>query len=155
MRRQALWIGLAFVPLAALAWASQGPTDDVKGLDATFNAWLDAFNKHDAKALVALYAVDADVVLPSGTRLKGRAAIAKAMGDYFKTNPNVKTKNSVISRRFLTPDIAVEDGEWEDSGLTEVGLPAKGLYATVLAKQQGKWLLVCDRPMIPHAQKKP
>jgi len=155
MRRHALWIGFALLSLGALTWASQGPADDVKGLDSTFNAWLDAFNKHDAKGLAALYAEDADVVLPSGTRLKGRAAVEKGTAEYFKNNPNVKTKNSVISRRFLKPDVAVEDGQWEDSGLTEVGLPTKGLYATLLAKLQGRWLLVCDRPMVPHAQKKP
>jgi uncharacterized protein (TIGR02246 family) len=130
--------------VGAVAWASQGNPDDVKALDANVEAWVAAFNAHDAKALAATYAEDADSLLSTGERLKGRAAIEKSWAEFFAKNPKVKTKPTVISRRFLKPDVVV-DGEWEEWGHTQEGLPTKGLYTAVLVKQRGTWLALCER----------
>ena len=71
------------------------------------------------------------------------------MAEFFAANPEVKLKLTVISRRFIKPDVLVEDGRWEESGHTQKGLPTEGLYTTVLVKQDGKWLSVCDRTIVP------
>jgi uncharacterized protein (TIGR02246 family) len=154
MRRREVLTGLAVLSVGALVWANQGTSDDVKGLDKNLAAWVAAYNAHDAKAVAATYAVDADMMGTSGELIKGRANIEKELAGFFAKNPNVKTKLSVVSRRFIKPDVAVEDGEWEESGHTEAGLPTKGLYTTVLVKQQGEWLSLCDRAIVP-VRKKP
>ena len=138
----------------AVAWAGQGAADDQKALDELVRAWDAAFNAHDARALAAHYTEDADQVLPTGDWVKGRAAIKKGHAENFAKNPDVKTKTSVLSRRFLTPDVVVEDGQWEDTGLTEKGLPTKGLYSAVLVKQGGNWLIVCERVSAPSTKAK-
>lgn len=52
-----------------------------------------------------------------------------------------------------SPDVVIEDGEWEDSGV-EPGAPTNGLYTSVLVKQKDKWVIVCDRSMVPFGKKK-
>jgi uncharacterized protein (TIGR02246 family) len=153
MRRRAVLAGLAVLSAGALAWADQGTADDAKGLDANLAAWVAAFNAHDAKGVAATYAEDADMVVASGERMKGQASIEKGNAEFFAKNPKVQVRLSVLSRRFLKPDVVVEDGAWEESGHTEAGLPTRGLYTTVLVKQQGKWLAVCDRGMVPVSKK--
>jgi hypothetical protein len=81
-------------------------------------------------------------------RLKGREAIEKDLAEFLAKNPNVRLKQVVRSRRFLKPDVAVIDGEWEERGHSEEGRPTKGLFTTVLVEQRGKWWFVCDRAYV-------
>lgn len=150
MRRPiATLAGMAALAAGALAWAGQETSDDAKALDRALEAWTAAHNAHDPKALAALYTEDADGMFPDGRRVKGRAEIETAWAEVFGKNPKVKTSQSVISRRYLKPDVVVEDGRWEDSGHTEEGLPTRGVYIAVLVKQGGNWLLACDRGIVP------
>jgi len=57
-----------------------------------------------------------------------------------------------VSRKFLTPDIVIEDGKWEETGHKEVGLPKKGFYTAILVKRNGKWLVVHDRGYVPASR---
>lgn len=53
--------------------------------------WTDAFNKHDARAVAALYAQDCvayDPFFPEP--LKGRAAIEKDAADFFRAFPDLR-----------------------------------------------------------------
>jgi steroid delta-isomerase-like uncharacterized protein len=57
------------------------------------NKWVDAFNKKDLKALMALYAencVNAQPHLP--VPLKGKAATAEDLGGFFKAFPDMEMK---------------------------------------------------------------
>lgn len=150
MRRHAVLLtGVAVLFAGAGAWAGQETADETKVLDQVLAAYGAAFNAHDAKALAALYAEDADVVLPTGVRVKGREDVEQGLADYFAANPQVEVRNTVISRRFIKPDVVMEDGEWQESGHTQKGQATKGLYTVVLVKQRGKWLIICERAMVP------
>jgi uncharacterized protein (TIGR02246 family) len=139
MRRHvAVIAGVAVLFGAAALGAGQGTPDDEKALDAYLAAWDAAFNAHDAKAVAALYTEDAETVLPDGRRLKGRAGIEKDLAESFAKNPNVQTKNTLISRRFLKPDVVLEDGRWEDTGHADTDELTRGLFTTILVKQRGK-----------------
>lgn len=150
MRRHAVLLtGVAVMFAGALVWAGQGTADDAKDLDESLEAYVAGFNAHDAKAVAALYTEDADVVLPTGGRQKGRAAIEKGLAEDFAANPGLKITLSVASRRFIKPDVVMEDGTWKESGLTRQGLATQGLYAAVLVKQRETWLILCERGMVP------
>ena len=73
-------------------------------------AFVDAFEKGDAKAVAAFWAEDGDYVDLTGRHLQGRSAIEKAFKDFFMENKGLKLRIDVNSVRFLTPDMAIEDG---------------------------------------------
>ncbi len=73
----------------------------------------DGWNNHDGKAFAAPFATDADYVVVNGMTVKGREAIENGHANIFKTiykdSHNVSTVKSI---RFLRPDVAVADIEW-------------------------------------------
>jgi uncharacterized protein (TIGR02246 family) len=104
---------------------------------------VDAWNAHDAKAIVAEYTEETEGWEGA---VKGRAAIeqylTKAFEGPFK---NVQTKLiDEIGIVFVTPEVAIFKGRYENSEmLDEEGnaLPdAKLLYAQVYVKKNGRWL---------------
>ena len=143
MKRQALKIaGAAVLFAGVLACAAQGTLDDKKTLDEALEVWVTTFNSHDATAVALQYTDDADLMVATGERYKGRAAIEKGFAESFSKNPDVRVKLFEVSRMFLTPDIVIEDGKWEETGHKEFGMPTNGLYTAVLVKQTGNWLVV-------------
>jgi uncharacterized protein (TIGR02246 family) len=149
MRKATTVIGvLALVLIVAQTVAGQETSGEIKALDQSLEAWVTAFNKHDAKLLAAQYAKDADLVNPVGERWAGREEIEKGFAAFFRDNPNVRIKITVTSRRFVRPDVVLEDGTWEEQGHTEKGLPPKGVYTALLVKEQGKWISMCDRSFV-------
>ena len=108
--------------------------------------WVRAYNAHDAKALAAIYAKDADLS-DKMKLLKGREAIQRLWQERFDKNPNVKTKQTSLEVRFLSPTLALETGYWEDAN-REDGDNAKlknGMWTCVNQKIGGKWFIISDR----------
>ena len=150
MRRPMVIPTTVAVPTAAArAGAVPGTADDEEALDAHLVARDAAFDRHDARAVAALDAEDAECVLPDGRRLQGRAAIEEDLAGGFAANPDIRTTNRVTSRRSLKPDVVIEDGEWEDAGHAVEGDPTGGLFTTVPVKRGGSWRSVGDRVMVP------
>ena len=150
MKRQVLMVtGAAVLFAGVFACATQGALEEKKTLDEALEVWATTFDSHNAKALALEYAEDADLMLATGERYKGRAAIENGFVEFFSKNPDVRVKFSDVSRKFLTPDIVIEDGKWEETGHKEVGLPKKGFYTAILVKRNGKWLVVHDRGYVP------
>jgi uncharacterized protein (TIGR02246 family) len=117
----------------------------IEALVAKFN---DAWNRHDAHALAALFAEDADFTNVRGDHADGRKAIEDMhaplfAGFVFKDSHLTGELRSV---RFLKPDIAVADVDWEMTGAGGPGgvvrPPRKGLLDCVLAGASGNWLIV-------------
>jgi uncharacterized protein (TIGR02246 family) len=152
--------GLAVVVVILLAAAQGSVADDQvdpadeKALQGLNEAFVAAFNRGDTKAMAASYAPDADFLSAEGARVKGRAELEKYFAKGFAENKGLKLKHTHSSIRFLTPDVAIDDGTWEITGRPE-GKAAKGLYTTVLMKRDGKWLIVYDRPMVPFQPPRP
>src|SRR5262249_5640458 len=73
-------------------------------------AFVEALHKGDAKALAALWTPDGDYTSQKGRELKGRDAIEKAFSTFFAENKGLKLRIDILGLRFVTPDVAVEDG---------------------------------------------
>ena len=67
----------------------------------------------------------------------------------FAANAGNQAKITLNSRRFVTPNVAIDDGTWEVVGDLPKGAPKKGRYTTVLRKRGGKWLIDCSRSFVP------
>jgi uncharacterized protein (TIGR02246 family) len=113
-------------------------------------AFIETFHKGDADALAAFWTADGDYTTRKGITIKGRDAITKAFKEFFVENQGLKLRINSESLRFLTPDVAVEDGTTEV--LAPDGTPPSAArYTIVHVKKDGDWLLgsVRDAPYVP------
>jgi uncharacterized protein (TIGR02246 family) len=120
-----------------------------------------SWNKHDYKAMAAIFADDADLINPLGRVAKGKAEIEKLYQDEqtgaFKSSRfTSKCKDGV---RIVKPDVAVvtcsfevTDGRLPDGKAMP---PLDGTYTATMIKAKGKWQVVAGRPMIPFAPPSP
>jgi uncharacterized protein (TIGR02246 family) len=113
-------------------------------------AFVDAFQKGDAQALANFWTTDGDYIDLNGRVLTGRKPIAEDFTRLFAENKGLALRIEVASRRFPTPDTAIEDGV--TSVLAPDGsLPSRARYTNVLVKKDGQWLLasVRESPYVP------
>jgi uncharacterized protein (TIGR02246 family) len=103
-------------------------------------AFVEAFHKGDAKALAALLTVDCDHIDQSGQHLKGRDAIEKEFATFFAENRGLKVGIESNSLRFLTPEVAIEDGTTE-AFAPNGGPPSQSRFTNIHVKRDGQWLL--------------
>ena len=144
-------LAIASVHLSSLpANAADQETGDKEAIFNNARAFVNAFEKGDAKAVAASWAEDGDYVDLNGRRLQGRPAIEDAFNAFFAANKGLKLRIDVNSVRFVAPDIAIEDG------LTFVippdgAPPDQARYTNVHVKKDGQWLLqsVREAPNAP------
>jgi uncharacterized protein (TIGR02246 family) len=108
---------------------------------------VEAFHKGDARAIAAFWAPDGDYTDMTGKHLKGRAAIQKAFEGLFAENKGAKLRIDSEALRFVSPDIAIEDGVTEVFPADD-SPPSRARYTIVHVKKDGKWYLgsVRDAP---------
>jgi uncharacterized protein (TIGR02246 family) len=121
-----------------------GAPADEKAIRESAQAFTDAFDRGDAKAVADLWSADGDYIDENGQRVRGRDAIARAYEEFFAANPGVKIKVEIDNIRLLGTDTAIEDGR---SALDPAppGPPATNRYTAVHVKRKGKWLLASVR----------
>jgi uncharacterized protein (TIGR02246 family) len=103
-------------------------------------AFVDAFQKGDAKALAGFWTMDGDYVDASGRVLKGREAIEKDFTTLFSENKGLTLRIEVASLKFPLPQMAVEDGT--TAVLSSDGkAPSRTRYTNLLVEKDGQWLL--------------
>ena len=101
---------------------------------------MKAFNKHDAKALADAWSPDAVYLnRTTGDEVTGRAAIAEEFTAVFKDQPEVKLELNVQSIRFVSPNVAVEEGIAKT--LAPKAEPEEEEYSAVYVRREGQWLL--------------
>lgn len=149
MRKWSLLVfisGLA-AALAVVPWVGKMPAraeerkaegEAAPGKSKRAQAFLEAFNKGDAKAVAEFWTPEGDYVDEVGHRYKGRTAIEKLYEKVFAARKGAKLSIIVTSARHVTPDVAIEDG------ITEVtepdgGPPTAAAFSAVLVKKDGEW----------------
>ncbi len=115
-----------------------------KGIRATADEFVKAFNAGDAKTIGAQWADEAEYVDDSGNEFHGRKEIEAEYARLFKEHPGATVSLTIESIRFLGPDIAVE------KGIAKVALPKEehgtaARYNVTHARRNGKWLMVVGR----------
>jgi uncharacterized protein (TIGR02246 family) len=141
----------AVVFFAASAGASAQPTSNVPAPSADEEqirkgvvAFVEQYNAHKADAIAALFAPDARMTFRDGTEVNGRDEIKQSFDDAFTSSPKGAISVVVESIRFLTPDVAVEEGFTSlfPDGET---LTSRGRYTVVHLKKNGRWLMQSAR----------
>jgi uncharacterized protein (TIGR02246 family) len=117
--------------------ARQGD-DDEKAIRATAEAFTQAFNRGDAKAVAALWTPDGEYVDEDGSRYQGREAIQAEYAALFKDHPKARIRVDIASIRLVGPSMAIEEGT---TRLNEppVGDLSTAHYTVIHTKQDGRW----------------
>ncbi len=104
------------------------------------DAYVEAYNKHDAKALATLWSLEAVYVDPeTGDEAVGREEIEKEFAETFEGLKDAKLEIDVQSIKFLSPNVAVESGTARTVRPKEE--PDVSTYSALFVKHDGKWLL--------------
>ena len=129
---------------APLAKAANTISADELAIRKAVAAFVEQYNAHNSEALAALFAPDARMIFRDGTEVNGREQIKQAFDQAFADSPKGAVSVVVESLRFLTPDVAVEEGF---TSLFPDGdtLVAKSRYTVVHLKKDGKWLMQSAR----------
>jgi uncharacterized protein (TIGR02246 family) len=142
------WVMLLMVPVVCLAAAAapawgqgaKGNPEEEKALLKNAENFVNAFHKGDAKALAAFWTEDGDYTDLTGRVLKGRAEIEKTFNTLFAENKGLKVRIDIESIKFVTPEVAVEDGM--TSVMPADGQPpSRARYTIVHVKRDSKWYL--------------
>src|SRR5437868_4885535 len=114
--------------------------EDEAAIRKTDDAYVEAYNKQDAKALAALWSPEAVYVDPeTGDESVGREEIEKEFAQTFKGLQDAKLAVDVKSIKFLSPNVAVESGTARILRPKED--PDESTYSALFVKRDGKWLL--------------
>jgi len=145
------------IAVTALLLLAPGPSlgqtgnkEEEKALLERAEAFVAAFHKGDAKALAGFWTPDGTYRDQTGREVKGRAAIAKAFEALFADNTGLKLRINIAALRFVTKDVAVEEGTTEVIH-PDGGPPSQAHYTLVHVKKDGDWYLdsVRDSPYHP------
>jgi uncharacterized protein (TIGR02246 family) len=153
MRVLIVGAALTGAPYAAMAEPAESAKEEA-ALQKRAEAFVEAFNKGDAKALAGFYTAEADAIDADGQHLKGRKAIEEGYTKLFAQVKGAKLLIRINSVRVPTSTLAIEDG------VTEVvmpeGPPASARYTVIHVKVDGQWMIesVREAPALPPSNAK-
>lgn len=129
-------IGAFLVPERSRA----SQADDEAAIRKSDAAYLEAYNKQDAKGLAALWSPEAVYVDPdTGKEAVGREQIEKEFADTFADLKDAKLEIDTSSIKFLSPNVAIESGTARV--IRPKQEPDESTYSALFVKREGKWLL--------------
>src|SRR5262245_6553831 len=149
MRPLAVGLGVS-AAVAALLTMRAGLAGQEKGnpeamaIHKNAEAFVAAFNKGDASALAGFWTESGDYMDQEGRHLKGRKAIEDAMRAFFAQNKGVTMRIDNRITRFVTPELAIEDGT-TDVIPADGGVPHRSRYTIIHVKQSGQWRMASVR----------
>jgi uncharacterized protein (TIGR02246 family) len=148
MRFQTCFAVVWFVGAACCLLPAQAQTaerqQDEQAIRRVAQEYLAALARGDAKAMGELWTTDGDVVDEAGRSYPARSVIGPEASEGEAERPVVKLTGSRI--RFLTSDVALEDGSSEVSHPAAQGVaPLVGRFTVIWVKQDGKWRLASLR----------
>jgi uncharacterized protein (TIGR02246 family) len=107
---------------------------------ANAEAYVAAYNNHDAKAVAAMWSPDAVYMDPStGEAAVGQEDIENAFTDILAGLGQAKLEVEVNSVEFVSPNVAIENGTVRI--VRPDAEPEVSNYTAVNVKRDGKWLL--------------
>lgn len=125
--------------------AAAAPTVDELAIRTAAKEYSAAKRRGDADKLRTMWTADGDYVDATGRTFKARDLINqlvpadKSAKQPVAANP-AESEAAVSTLRFISPDVAIEDGE-SGRGVAEDGSEITSRFAAVWVKRGGKWLL--------------
>jgi uncharacterized protein (TIGR02246 family) len=142
-----LLLVLSSTRIAAAAPQDSGQDKDRAAIEKSVQSYMDAWNTHDVHAVAMTYTEDCDFVNNFGSLTHGRAGMEATFGPFMSgAYSATRQTGKVRSIRFLKPDVAALDVDWEMTGAKNpdgsMRPTRKGLHSLVMTKQSdGSWLI--------------
>jgi uncharacterized protein (TIGR02246 family) len=125
-----------------------GQSDDA-AIRQVVQKYVDARESMDAHAIEALFTSDADQLVSTGEWRKGRGELVRGTMASSQSSGG-KRSITVVSVRFVAPDVAIADGRYEITGMA--GGASRSMWATlVLTRGSDGWRITAIRNMLPAA----
>jgi len=126
--------------LLTAAGSRADQSEDEKAIRKLDQEYVEAYNKHDAKALAAMWSPEAVYVDPeTGDQAVGREEIEKEFDETFSGLKDAKLEVDAKAIKFLSPNVAIEEGVARVIQPKEE--PDESSYSALFVKRDGKWLL--------------
>jgi uncharacterized protein (TIGR02246 family) len=119
--------------------ASPEPNQDARAIGDVLGLFIGAYNAKNATALGDLFTRDAEIEDDDGEVTRGRDAIVARFAKMFGDGQSGTLSVTTNSLRFLTKDLAIEEGTALLSGGGGAP-PQTNRYSLIYARQDGRWL---------------
>ena len=131
---------------------------DEKAIRGIADAFGRSFAAGDARSVASMFSEDAELIDENGEHVEGRQAIEYFYRQLFQSRPNSTIEIAMDSLRFLSPDVAREEGHTRVKSASEPETLRH--YTLVYVKKDGRWLYssVCEehaRTIAHHEHLKP
>ena len=143
-------LAICCMALLALQCNQRQPAPDTSAADESAirsinPGWFKAYNAGDVNGIIALYAEDAVVNGPGAAAARGQVAIR----EFFMKEVAGSSAAGVTLNSGSTTDVGVSGNlgwEWGTFTVTDKSGATldNGKYVTVLARKDGKWLIIRD-----------
>jgi uncharacterized protein (TIGR02246 family) len=129
-----------------LVSGGSGRARDEEAIRNVLADFIDAWNRHDAKAFSMVFAEDADFTNVSGVSAHGRSEVEAFHAPRFATKfKDTRQRITEVKIRFIRDDVAAVDARWEMTGAKAPDgrdVPRrKGLLNFVMTRQGERWLI--------------
>jgi uncharacterized protein (TIGR02246 family) len=127
--------------------ANPAQDKDRADVEKAVQNYMDSWNKHDVHAVALTYTEDTDFVNNFGALTHGRAGMEATFGPFMSgAYSETHQTGQVRTLRFLKPDVAAVDVDWEMTGAKNadgsVRPTRKGIHSLIMTKQSdGSWLI--------------
>ncbi len=150
-RPQFSWLVVAAIVACPLPAAAADPdpapaaaskSADEEAVRNTIDAYRKALDARDPDAIAAFWTAEAEYVDQLGRAFKihERLEEAKKLAQEEGRIRHLAPKTDTLSIRLITPDVALEDGGFQRTGMDASHSP-QGRYTAVWVKRNGKWLI--------------
>ncbi len=112
--------------------------NDIAAVRAAAKEYLSAVQRGDQSALRKIWTSTGDYVDASGQRLKAEELIQQMVAEPAPKSLSDNQSASETQLRFITPDVAIEDGVADTTGAVS---DVVGRFTAVWVKRDGRWLL--------------
>ena len=119
-------------------------TKDEEAIQQAAVSYVDAYGNKDAAAIAELFGADARLEYADGAVVEGREEIQAVFEEEFSENPKAALSVTMDSLRFITPDVAVEEGSTEYFPDGEL-LTSRARYIVLHLKRDGLWRMAAVR----------
>jgi uncharacterized protein (TIGR02246 family) len=116
---------------------------DAVAIRAAAKAYVEALKAGDTKTLTGLWTSDGDIVDDLGQVLLGRETVAVPVATQQSEN-RPEFRITETSLRFLTDDVAIEDGQVEVQ-IPGTGSPLEGRFTATWVRDAGGWKIAALR----------
>lgn len=130
--------------------------DDLAALRELNEAFVRDFDKGDAEGLASRFTEGARIIDEDGRITEGREAIEARFAETFEADPGTRLSLVTESIRFLTADVAMEEGVATlKPAEGEAGVLETSRYSVVYVKRDGRWLQASERDYALNTVKSP